>query len=164
MASKRLPTLPHPDQPALPSAVTSSVGFMAGQVGALFRARFEEGMRELRLHPRQYLLMHVLREEGTMSQHAVGQRLAMDRTTTMQAALALAEAGLVDRQDDPDDRRIYRLALTATGRRLVATLEGRMQRVEDEILAPLAPADRTAFVEQLRAILRQAGETGECER
>lgn len=158
MPRKRLPTVPDPDQPALPRAVTSSVGFLAGQVAALFRARFEEDMRAHRLHPRQFLLMLVLRDEGTMSQQAVGQRLGMDRTTTMQAALALAEAGLVDREDDPDDRRVYRLALTAEGRRLVATLEGRIKRVEAELLAPLGSKDRDVFARQLAAILSAAGE------
>ncbi len=158
MPRKRLPTVPDPDQPALPRAVTSSVGFLAGQVAALFRARFEEDMRAHRLHPRQFLLMLVLRDEGTMSQQAVGQRLGMDRTTTMQAALALAEAGLVDREDDPDDRRVYRLALTAEGRRLVATLEGRIKRVEAELLAPLGSKERDAFARQLAAILAAAGE------
>lgn len=161
MPRKRLPTVPDPDQPALPRAVTSSVGFLAGQVAALFRARFEEDMRAHRLHPRQFLLMLVLRDEGTMSQQAVGQRLGMDRTTTMQAALALAEAGLVDREDDPDDRRVYRLALTAEGRRLVATLEGRIKRVETELLAPLGSKERDAFARHLAAILASAGE-GTC--
>lgn len=158
MPRKRLPTVPDPDQPALPRAVTSSVGFLAGQVAALFRARFEEDMRAHRLHPRQFLLMLVLRDEGTMSQQAVGQRLGMDRTTTMQAALALAEAGLVDREDDPDDRRVYRLALTAEGRRLVATLEGRIKRVETELLAPLGSKERDVFARQLALILTAAGE------
>lgn len=115
-------------------------------------------MRAHRLHPRQFLLMLVLRDEGTMSQQAVGQRLGMDRTTTMQAALALAEAGLVDREDDPDDRRVYRLALTAEGRRLVATLEGRIKRVETELLAPLGSKERDVFARQLALILTAAGE------
>ena len=156
MRRRRLPTVPHPDQPTLPAAITSNAGFLAGQVAALFRGRFEEDMREHRLHPRQYLAMLVLRDEGAMSQQAVGQRLGMDRTTTMQAALALSEAGLVERQDDPDDGRVYRLALTASGRRLIATLEGRMKRVEAELLAPLSVAERATFVGQLRAILARA--------
>jgi DNA-binding MarR family transcriptional regulator len=162
MPKKRLPTVPDPDQPPLPKAVTSSVGFMCGQVAALFRARFEEDMREHRLHPRQFLLMLVLRDEGTMAQQAAGQRLGMDRTTTMQAVQGLAEAGYVDRQDDPDDRRVYRLSLTPNGRRLVATLEGRMKRVETELLAPLAVAERALFAQQLRAVLAAAGEATEC--
>jgi DNA-binding MarR family transcriptional regulator len=163
MPKKRLPTVPDPDQPALPKAVTSSVGFLCGQVAALFRARFEEDVREHRLHPRQFLLLMVLRDEGTMPQQAVGQRLGMDRTTTMQAALGLADAGYVERQDDPDDRRVYQLALTPNGRRLVATLEGRMKRVESELLAPLAVNERAVFAQQLRAVLAAAGEATDCD-
>lgn len=163
MPRKRLPVLPSPDQPRLPRAVTSNAGFLAGQVAALFRGRFEADMRAHRLHPRQYLLMLVLRDEGTMAQLAVGQRLGMDRTTTMQAAQALAEAGYVDRQDDPADRRVYRLSLTPAGRRLVATLEGRIKRVEAELLAPLAAAERAAFVDQLRRILAASDGGAPCD-
>ena len=161
MPGKRLPTLPSADRPTLPDAVTASPGFLVGQVAGLFRARFEVEMRTHRLHPRQYLLMLVLRDEGTMSQQAAGQRLGMDRTTTMQAVLALADAGLVRREDDPNDRRVYRLALTETGAQMVCTLEERIGRAERELLAPLRPEDRDRFVAHLRAIL-SAADGGSC--
>jgi DNA-binding MarR family transcriptional regulator len=92
-----------------------------------------------------------------MAQHALGQRLGMDRTTTMQSVQALEEAGAVRREDDPADRRVYRVSLTADGRRLVATLEGRIKRVETDMLAPLSAPERETFAAQLRAILAHGG-------
>lgn len=88
-----------------------------------------------------------------MSQLALGQRLGMDRTTTMQSAQALADAGYIDRQDDPDDRRVYRLTLTSQGRRLAATLEGRLKKIDQELLAPLSAEDRARFLAQLHSIV-----------
>jgi DNA-binding MarR family transcriptional regulator len=150
---KPLPTVPHPDVPPLPKAVTSAVGFLVNEVAALFRGGFERALAEQKLRPRGYLLLLVLRDEGTMAQHALGARIGMDRTTTMQVMQALEEQGLVQRRDDPEDRRVYRVSLTAAGRRLVASLEGRIRRVETELLAPIPAAERPAFVAQLRAIL-----------
>lgn len=150
---KPLPTVPDPDVPPLPKAVTSAVGFLVNEVAALFRGGFERALAEQQLRPRSYLLLLVLRDEGTTAQHALGARIGMDRTTTMQVMQALEERGLVQRSDDPQDRRVYRVSLTAAGRRLVASLEGRIRRVEAELLAPIPPAQRAAFVAQLRAIL-----------
>ena len=152
MPPRRLPTLPDPDLPPLPAALANSVGFLSMQVASRIRGRVEDVLRTYRLHPRQYHMLLVLRDVGVMSQHALGQRTFLDRTTTMQAALALAEAGLVDRQDDPDDRRVYRLALTPAGRARVAMLEDAISRIEDEMLAPIG-GQREVLAAQLRAIL-----------
>lgn len=136
-----------------PAAVTNAVGFLVNEVAALFRVRFEEVLAAHHLRRRQYLMLLVLRDEGPMPQQALGQRLVMDRTTTMQLVQDLADAGVVNRHDDPLDRRVYVLSLTASGRRLVATLEGLIKRAELELLAPLSAEGRRTFAGQLRAIL-----------
>ena len=84
------------------------------------------------------------------SEHATGQRLATDQTTTMQLVQALAEAGAFDHHEFPADRRIHLLSLTALGQRLTATLKGLIKHAESELLSP---AERTAFADSLRAIL-----------
>jgi MarR family transcriptional regulator, lower aerobic nicotinate degradation pathway regulator len=153
MTRKRLPTIPDPSSPALPAAVTSTVGFLMREAASRFRVRVERMLFEFHLRPQQLLMLITLRDEGPMSQLALGQRLGMDRTTTMQSAQALADAGYIDRQDDPDDRRVYRLTLTSQGRRLAATLEGRLKKIDQELLAPLSVEDRARFLAQLHAIV-----------
>jgi len=153
MPRTRLPTVPDPATPALPAAVTSTVGFLVKEVATRFRNRFEQMLFEHRLRPQQLLMLLTLRDEGPTSQLALGQRLGMDRTTTMQAAQALADAGHIDRQDDPEDRRVYRLTLTPGGRRLATTLEARLKKADQELLSVLAPEERARFLANLRAIV-----------
>lgn len=160
-ARRKLPTVPDPSIPALPQAVTSAIGFLANEVAAVFRFSFEQVLLSHRLRPRQYLLLLVLRDEGPMPQHVLGQRLGMDRTSAMQALQFLEDSGMVRREDDPDDRRVYRVSLTPEGRRLTATLEGRIKRAETEVLAPLSEKERIALAAQLRAILGSQ-HTGSC--
>lgn len=105
------------------------------------------------LRPRQFLLLAVLRDEGGTSQQALGQRLSMDRTSTMQAVQALADAGLVAREDDPADRRVYRVSLTERGGSVLEVVERELAEVEAQILASLTEAARGDFISQLRAIL-----------
>lgn len=135
----------------LPAALQRSAGFLVKQLADLFRQRFEGALRTQQLHPRQYLLLLVLRDEGPTAQQSLGARVGMDRTTTMQAVQRLADAGLVVRADDPADRRVYRLELTAHGREVVTALEARVQAAEAELLGPLADAE--GFKAQIRAVL-----------
>lgn len=153
MARKQLPVHPESQAGQMPEAVRGSVGFLVKQVGDLFRYRFEVVLGADGLHPRQYLLLLVLRDEGTMPQQVLGARVEMDRTTTMQAVQRLAESGLVVREDDPADRRVYRLVLTAKGRGLVDTLEARIQATEAQLLAPLSAEGRRVFKAQLEAVV-----------
>lgn len=163
MPRRLLPTLEDENRPRLPAAVTSSLGFLAHQLGMEIRARFEAILRGHKLHPRHYLLLLVLRDEGPQGQQALGARVGLDRTTTMQAAQTLESAGLITRRDDPDDRRVYRLGLTPTGRRLVTQLEAGLRRAELEVLAPLTPEQRSDLHALLaRAIAGRGESPSEC--
>jgi MarR family transcriptional regulator, lower aerobic nicotinate degradation pathway regulator len=159
MPPKRLPTIPHPDQPPFPAAIAATAGFLAKEVASLFRGSFESVMRRHALNPRQYLILQVLREQGVLSQQAVGQQTGMDRTSTMQAAMGLAEAGLVDRQDDPADRRVYRLTLTEAGASLIDVLDSQLREAEARILAPLDAQSQADFLRQMRTLLSSGGGT-----
>lgn len=159
----RTPLPLHADANAgdLPAAIRRSAGFLVKQLSDLFRLRFEAVLRTQQLHPRQYLLMQVLRDEGPTAQQSLGGRVGMDRTTTMQAVQRLADAGLVVRADDPADRRVYRVELTAKGREVVTALEGRIQEAEAQLLAPLGEQGAEGFKAEIRAVLART--TDRCD-
>lgn len=137
----------------LPAAMTQSLGFLAHQLAARTRASFMAVLGKHGLHPRHYLLMLVLRDEGAHAQQSLGARAGLDRTTTMQAAQTLEAAGLLTRRDDPKDRRVYRLDLTPAGRRLVSSLETRIRRADQELLAPLSAEQRAQLYALLGTLL-----------
>lgn len=142
-----------PGAPVMPRAIASRLGVLLNEVAAVCRIRSEGVMRAHGLRPRQFLLLAVLRDEGGTSQQALGQRLSMDRTSTMQAVQALADMGLVVREDDPADRRVYRVSLTERGGSVLDVVERELAEVEAQILAPLPETAGGDFVSQLRAIL-----------
>ncbi len=149
-------------RPSLPAAIATSVGFLTNQVAGRFRVRVDRLFGEHGLNPRHYLLLVVLRDEGSSSQQALGARAGLDRTTTMQTAQFLEGQGLLARSDDPQDRRVYRLALTEAGQSLVTQLEGQLKQVELEVLQSLSPADQATFVALLQAILADKGPACGC--
>jgi MarR family transcriptional regulator, lower aerobic nicotinate degradation pathway regulator len=153
ISRRRLPTLPDGDQTPLPAAVTAATGFLLKDVLMLFRRSMERTLSAHAIRPPQYLMLLVLRDEGPMSQHALGQRVGLDRTTGMQLVQALADRQLIHREDDPNDRRVYRLSLTEDGNRLAERLERDIADGERRVLAPLSAEQQAAFTASLRTLL-----------
>jgi DNA-binding MarR family transcriptional regulator len=132
-------------------------GFLLNEVARVIRERTAAAIEHHRVHPRQLGLLFLLRDAGASSQQQLGERLGMDRTTTMQLVAALEAAGLVARDDDPDDRRAYRLRLTARGRDVTAALFETVTEVERQTLKALKAAER----QQLKVLLRKVLESPE---
>ena len=77
------------------------------------RAHFEEVADSLGLSPPEARSLHVLGEPRSMSDLAGAMHC--DASYVTQLADRLEEADLVEREPDPDDRRVKRLVLTAKG-------------------------------------------------
>ncbi|MER6299916.1 MarR family transcriptional regulator [Kitasatospora sp. NPDC001539] len=96
---------------------------------------------------------------------AARQRLAPNTVSGLVGKLL--EAGFVDRQADPGDRRTARIALTPAGRRQLDDWQHAHERRIATALGALTAADREAVVhalpalEQLARALAQPGGSGE---
>lgn len=81
-----------------------------------------EGQRLFRRHgitAAQYNVLSVLVAAGEgISQRELGDVLVVDRSNVTGLLDRMEKAGWVRRADDPADRRVYRIELTAAGRRL----------------------------------------------
>jgi DNA-binding MarR family transcriptional regulator len=100
-----------------------------------------------------YRLLAALREFGPASQATLGRRTGIDRSDVVAALNELAERGLVERAPDPDDRRRNVVTLTATGRARFQRLDRVVSDVQDELLAPLSPAEREQLIGLLARVL-----------
>ena len=58
---------------------------------------------------------------------------------------ALEAGGFVARERHPDDRRNYRLNITARGREAMTQLRAAAEQQRDDVLAPLDDTERTAL-------------------
>jgi len=67
-----------------------------------------------------YSILARLDREGRLPLGALAARLAMDRTTLSREVAPLVDAGLVDAEPCPDDRRKRLLSLTDAGAARVA--------------------------------------------
>jgi DNA-binding MarR family transcriptional regulator len=86
------------------------------------------------------------------SQLALATWLGIDRTVMTYLLDDLVAAGLVERRQNPADRRQRKIVATASGIRTRAELGAKIRQAEDELLAALDEHER----ETLRDLLQRA--------
>lgn len=110
----------------------------------------------------QIVVLHALRR-GDASISALAARLHMSLPATSQLVERLVSGALIDRAEDPDDRRVKRIRLRPTGLRFLERLEELRVREIEDALGALAPETRArlsaamgAAVQELEADLEPA--------
>jgi DNA-binding MarR family transcriptional regulator len=104
----------------------------------------------------QYAALHVLACWPDINQRQLGDAAALDKSTAADLLDRLQRRGWVVRHRDPADGRGKLLALSETAAALVDDLAPRVARVQDVLLAPLAPEERGDFLDSL-ALVAYAG-------
>jgi DNA-binding MarR family transcriptional regulator len=108
---------------------------------------------EFELSFSQMKALHYVHGEENLSVKALGEQLGLSLAAMSRAADELVQRGLMDRTEDPADRRIKRLRLTEKGHELVLKMrEVRMAGFE-QFVATLSPKEHTLLAKALEPIL-----------
>jgi DNA-binding MarR family transcriptional regulator len=114
-----------------------------------FRYRFDNRARAIGVtRPQWRALLYLAHREG-ITQSELAEWLEVERITLCRMIDRLAEAGLVERRADPQDRRVWRLHLMPSAHGIVEQLTAIGAEVEEEALATLSPVERTMLRETL---------------
>jgi DNA-binding MarR family transcriptional regulator len=109
---------------------------------------------------REHWVLTYLAERAEISQQEMANAMGIDRSEVVRLIDSLEKAGLVTRTRDPEDRRKYRLAITAAGNRLRADTDAKILEATDVLLARLTRAEReTLHRLSLKALGYDADET-----
>ena len=100
-----------------------------------------------------YRLLAALAEFGPASQASLGRHAGMDRSDVAVAVNELTARGLAERAPDPADRRRNVISITPAGTAHLRRLDELLAGVQDELLAPLSPAERQQLIRLLNRIL-----------
>jgi len=112
-----------------------------------------EGLAAADARGYHYRLLATLEEFGPASQAALGRRSGIDRSDVVAIVNELAEGGLVERTQDPEDRRRNIITITPAGVRQLRHLDDILAGVQDRLLAPLSTNERDQLVRLLRRVL-----------
>ena len=108
---------------------------------------------EFELSFSQMKALHYLHGADDLSVKALGEQLGLSMAAMSRAADELVQRGLVDRAEDPADRRIKRLGLTEKGRELVLKMRELRMAGFEQFVATLNAKERALLVKALEPIL-----------
>ncbi|MFC1407532.1 MULTISPECIES: MarR family winged helix-turn-helix transcriptional regulator [Streptacidiphilus] len=145
-----------PEDPAAVNEVAAAV-VTASRVLVAISARSLATVEDTLTVP-QFRMLVMLDSGGPTNLSRLAEQLAVNPSTALRMVDRLVAAGMVERDADPADRRVVKLAATSSGRRVVREVTVRRQAEIAKIVA-LMPLDRRgAMVAALREFADAAGE------
>ncbi len=133
------------------------MAFLLAQVGALAAARFAERLAPLGLAPQHAGLLRLIGATAGQSQRALGDRLGILPSRLVVLVDELEERGLVERRDEPGDRRSYALHLTEAGRTMLGEVGHLAREHGESICSGLEPEERRQLAALLARIADRQG-------
>jgi DNA-binding MarR family transcriptional regulator len=107
----------------------------------------------------QRLALIELVDGGPLRLGALAERIGATDPTVSRAVDGLVDAGIVERQSDPDDRRAVLHLATAQGRAWVERRRGEVAAALDEALQRLTPADRARLLSLIGRLNSELADT-----
>ena len=102
--------------------------------------------------PGQPRLLHYLLSHDGSNQRDISADNDLEPATVSNILSVMEKAGLVRRGNDPDDRRVARIYLTAKGRKAHERAEAAFREVESSCFAGFSAAEKADFMGYLERI------------
>ncbi len=125
----------------------------------LIREAFDHRFAELELNLTQASILAYVSDFGPVTQTKIADHLGQGRAATGATIDRLQERGLVERQPDAEDRRVWQIQLTPPGHDMVARIGEIDKTLRTELRAGISRSDRQALatvMQQLQTNLRAA--------
>jgi DNA-binding MarR family transcriptional regulator len=111
---------------------------------------FKQKLAPLNLTPVQQLILGVLDEEEFLSPGEIAERLAMDNATLSGVLDRMGEAGMIRKEENPEDRRSIRVLLTAKAKKMREELAAQRKAINEEITGKLSMEEKLLLKRMLR--------------
>ncbi|CRZ15811.1 MarR family transcriptional regulator [Mycolicibacterium neworleansense] len=102
-----------------------------------------------------YVVLLALDRSSVRTQAALAEAINADKTRIIRTLDDLQQQGLIEREADPDDRRVRLLAITEAGRAVKDAVQRDIQRGEERWLGELSADDRKVFLRVLQQLTRE---------
>lgn len=122
------------------------------ETARLLRAVVEQRLRPYGMTRAQFSTLARLDRQDGQSQNEVAEALEVQPIAMVRLVDQLSAEGLVERRNDPADRRVNRLHITEAGRNRVRELDVFKQQMGEELFAGIGPADVLRLIEAFDAL------------
>ena len=124
-------------------------GHLIRRAQQISSAIFAEECAAFDLTSIQYAALWAIRFYSDLDATRLSRVVAFDRATIGGVLARIEAKGWVVRTPSATDKRVKLLRLTPAGEELLDRVEPAVARVQERLLEPLAPADRTAFMRMM---------------
>ncbi len=114
---------------------------------------FTRHVGDVELTPRQFAVLEAVAGQSGLSQTDIMAATGIDRSSTAELVRRLVSNGCLQRRRTRRDTRVYAVRITARGRDMLSVGASATRAAEDELLMPVAPAQRAGLLETLRRIV-----------
>lgn len=125
--------------------IREMTGFTLAKVCHAHRGNVGDLLAEVGLHVGQEMVLIELWEHDGLRGGELATRLGVEPPTVTKMLRRLENCGLVERRQDPEDARSFRVCLTKEGRELEEPVTQCWERVEEKTFAALSPEERHTF-------------------
>lgn len=111
---------------------------MIKQLELAVRSSLDELLRPVGLTALQYTALTVLERHPDLSSAQLARNSFVTAQSMADMITALESRGLIERHQDPDDRRRLMVRLTGQGRKMLNRYRGRVAALEERMVAELS--------------------------
>jgi DNA-binding MarR family transcriptional regulator len=126
--------------------------FLLSTIGFAVARRFAAAIEPFGLEPRDFALLRAIGFAEGQSQQALGERLQIPPSRMVAIVDELERRGLVERRQNPEDRRARALFMTEAGQRLMAQAFEAAAAHDRAVVSELSEAERRELVELLKRV------------
>lgn len=126
--------------------------FEINETARAVRRLFDQRASAIGVTRAQWRVLARLKREPGLKQVELAERLDMEPITLCRIVDRLEEAGLVERQTDPTDRRAWLLELTEQADPVVKQLRGLARGISEEAMNGIEQGELRELQERLAAI------------
>jgi len=130
------------------------VGFNLRMAQEATFAAFSHLSREIGEKPGRFATLTLIAENPGISQSTLGQANGRDKSSMTPVLEDLVRRGLVRRTRTDEDRRSYRLMLTAAGTKTLTRLMACARKHEQNLDRLIGPSERARFLRTLKRVQR----------
>ncbi len=140
------------------------IGYRLKLLSQISSRRFQEKLEPFGLTPFHWIVLCCLWQEDGLATSTLGDKLQQVGGTLTGVLDRMAERGLLRRERDAHDRRIWRIWLTNAGRALQAVLPPLSVEIREQALRDLAIAEREQLSTLLDHLITNLDGTVACDR
>ena len=148
--------------PPSPSTVHAELGLLIARLARAWRREADQALADHGLSQATALPLMVLSRRGKcVRQGVLAEEIGIEGPSLVRLIDLLQAEGLVERREDPSDRRAKHLHLTPAGEAKAEEIDRVLRRVRADLLKDIETADLAATFNTLQRIEQRANRIGE---